>query len=203
MLNSPQLCHFCGKDSIHYNHPIRRYTCKPKEIYKECEAFEIIDHHLRTCKRCKPIYEKQDLCEKYAHYHYNCHKLKYLIKKVKGTETEPLKIRADIEAGIMKCVICGRRARFAVFGDRPCCEDRLLKCPGHHDYISKIMKNKFKNDPGLKVRMSKSLKEAQNRPEVKEAKSDAMINLHRGDCDECKEFQHNFKVAHKARRKNV
>ncbi len=201
MLN-PQTCHFCGKETWIYNHPIRRYTCKPKDTYQECEAFKLIDHHLRTCERCKPIFDKLDLSERYAYLRYKCEQFKYLFKKVKGTETESSKIRAYVEAGLLKCEICGRPARFAVYGNKPCCEDRSTKCPGHHEYISKVMIKKYKDNPELLINMSKKLKVSQNKPEVKELKSNAMIRLHRGDCDECKEFQHNFKTAHKARRKN-
>ncbi len=42
--------------------------------------------------------------------------------------------------------------------------------------------------------------EAQNRPEVKKAKSKKMTLLHNEDCEKCKEFQENYSKAQIARR---
>jgi hypothetical protein len=49
--------------------------------------------------------------------------------------------------------------------------------------------------------MSKIMKKVQNKPEVKEKKSETMIHLHNDDCDECLEFQENYTTAQKKRRK--
>ncbi len=194
-------CHFCRGDSEFYNHPIRRYTCLDKYHYQNCEAFKLIDKHLRTCPICKPIYNSLDLCDKYAYDRYKCYIFKYTLRLARKAPLGNTKIKSDIQRGAVICEICNERvAKHTVGENRPCCEDKVKKCPGYHKYISNIHKQKYIDKPELKVQMSESMKIAQNKHGVGEAKRLAMLHLHNDPCTKCKEFQDNFSKAQKKRR---
>ncbi len=193
-------CHFCKEESQFYNHPLRRYTCLDKHEYQKCEAFKVIDEHLRTCPVCKPIYDSLDLCDKYAYNKYKCFTFKYILRQARNEPLGHSKLKSDIQKGLVKCEICNeRKARYAVT-NRPCCEDTIKKCPGFHKYISKIHIKKYKDQPELRIRMSEVMKESQNKESVSNAKRLAMLHLHHDPCEKCKDFQSNFAKAQKARR---
>jgi hypothetical protein len=104
---------------------------------------------------------------------------------------ETLVMLAEFQKGNLKCFYCDETAKYMING-KPCCQPKLKLCPEQHNYVSKILKEKYIKDPTLRERMSESLKIAQNKPEVVEKKRETMILLHRGDCDECKEFQKRY-----------
>jgi len=106
----------------------------------------------------------------------------------------------ELKEGIYRCSYCGKVAKKWLPGDRFTCGETAHDCPKHSEFLSKKHKLKYKDNPKIKEDISKSLKIAQNRPDVKEAKRLRMIHLHNDSCDECKEFQEKFNRGHKKRR---
>ena len=106
-------------------------------------------------------------------------------KKLHNTD----KREQEIKDGLHKCYICGEKANYYLKSGNYCCGERANKCPGFHDHMSKILIESYKNDDERKIKMSDSLKIAQNKPETKRKKSNSMKKLHRTD----PEFQENYK----------
>jgi len=102
-------------------------------------------------------------------------------------------LRISIEEGTAKCFYCGEKADYIVSHNRACCVDRAVNCPKHAEVVGPSMKASF--TPERREKMVESGKECQQRPEVKEKKSNSMYLLHNGDdsCGKCVEFQENYK----------
>ena len=190
-------CTLCGRTPAVHNSFYRQYFCE--EDIRDCPGYEKIDQHLKTCPICNENYKP---IEKMRYYftRYKCYGLNAIIRKIRGLDLTDLVLKYKIQLGIEKCHICNEKRAKYFDRDIAICEKKRKDCPGFHDYMSKIHKNRYKKQPELKEKMSELMKEVQNREEVKTKKSDTMTMLHRGDCEPCKEFQKNFKNAHKKRR---
>lgn len=103
------------------------------------------------------------------------------------------KVRRSIEDGTAKCVYCGDTAHFMIFENKPCCTETAYDCPNHSKARGESIKQKYAENPERCINMSRTMKEVQNRDDVKQKKSNTMIELHRGDCEPCIEFQNNYK----------
>ena len=143
---------------------------------------------------CAPTYQQCPVVSKRMHDAFN-----------ERSEYSNIRIMKKAAAtGLFPCKYCGEPGLY--YGGyinkkhKFYCTPKGRDCPEFNNYLSKVHKEKFENNPDLLVKMSKKMKEVQNRPEVKEQKSNSMIQLHRGDCEPCKEFQENFTEAQKARR---
>ena len=99
-----------------------------------------------------------------------------------------------------KCFYCGEVATEFRDDGRHLCNPRARSCPGFHDALSALHKQRYIDHPEYLVKMSKTMKRVQNKPEVKEKKSNTMILLHHGDCEPCKEFQKNYSKSTDKRR---
>jgi hypothetical protein len=113
------------------------------------------------------------------------------------------RLRKEVEAGIHDCKYCDRKARFLINGSNKCCQPKAKLCPGFHKWLSDRRKQLYKNRPELKEIQSNLMKEVHNRPEVIEKKREAMILLHNGECDTCKEFQKNYSKGRIKYRKTI
>jgi len=130
----------------------------------------------------------------------------YQKEKFKYYKTSLFKTLA--KTGAVECIYCGKPAYFfkGRSSENPneyiftCVKRANSNCPGYKEFISKIHKDRYANNPELKVQMSKAMKECQNRPDVKEAKSIAMTILHNEECEPCKKFQENYKKSKIKRR---
>jgi hypothetical protein len=102
-----------------------------------------------------------------------------------------------VDAGEEKCFLCGKKANYLILRNKHgyigCCSKLMSQCPEYHNYNSEIKKKSYREIDGYKERMSEAMLEAQNRPDVKEKKSEAMFILHNSDCDKCKQFQRRYK----------
>jgi hypothetical protein len=193
-------CIFCGQAAKHHqNHIGSRYTCH--ENLTDCPEYLRYTNHLRTCSICREIYENLPLKFKYHHKWYkSCYTFRYLVKKIRGLESIPLKHKAMVQRGKARCYMCGQKANFYTTSGHMCCSESSRDCPEYNKTISDRMKLKYKLKPELLQYMSETMKVVQNKEKVRRAKKLKMLHLHNDDCDECKEFQQKFKQAHKERR---
>ena len=110
-----------------------------------------------------------------------------------------------IQNNLVECYYCGKPAtNYRGVNDKnehvfTCCQKLRVGCEAYKKIISEQQKKRYEN-PLEKFKMKKIMLKVQNRDEVKEKKSETMLNLHHGDCEPCKQFQKNFKEAHKQRR---
>jgi len=103
------------------------------------------------------------------------------------------KLRQDLKDGKLKCKYCGRRARFLLNNTTmPCCQPKARLCPNKKYWFGRIIKNTYRKNPELKENLREIMLELQNRPEIKEKKSETMKILHNADCDKCKDFQKHY-----------
>ena len=109
-------------------------------------------------------------------------------------------LERQIKLGVFKCVYCGSVAVIKTNSGVFCCSKEARSCPEYSNYLSQIKKMNYDENPEMRATMSKAMLEAQNRPDVQEKKSQSMIHLHNDDCEPCREFQKNYKEAHKKRR---
>ena len=187
--NSNQTCIFCGEKSQYYNSEIKRYVCT--DPYQNCPTYAIIQKHLLNC----PLPEEY---HSIYPYQIKCQGLLYDIlnsrKSSTGFSLKRLKIKYRIQLRELPCKYCGEPAEYFIGGSAEigCCSRYARQCPAYHDYISKIMLKKYEDHPGLRDKMSRSSKIAQNRSSVKEAKSKAMKRLHNENCDECESFRRKY-----------
>lgn len=112
-----------------------------------------------------------------------------------------------IERGEIKCYICEEVANYAKMINKEgekvewggCCSKPVKNCPGYSEYRSKILRKRYAENPDYKENISKAMLIAQNRPEVKQKKSESMKILHNEDCDKCVVFQENYTKSIKKR----
>jgi len=194
------VCFWCGKPAQYWwPMPVYRYSCCAP--HTDCEVYQLMMKHKEECPLPDEYHDIKNISK------IKCYGMLHVLYSNKVIQTrynlDNLKLKYRIQLGKEKCKYCGDTAHHLAGGGGdyfPCCNEKTRKCPGYHDYISKIMKQKYIDHPELLDKMSESLKIAQNRPEVKEKKRESMLILHHGDCEPCKEFQTNFKQAHLNRR---
>jgi hypothetical protein len=102
------------------------------------------------------------------------------------------RMKRQLEREELKCVSCGETAKHLVGNYTPCCMPRKKQCPNFHEYLSNKFKQRYANNPEHVEKQRQIALDVNNRPEVIEKKREKMLMLHRGDCDECKEFQENY-----------
>ncbi len=185
-----QVCFWCGRPAQYWETSKDRYCCS--DTHQQCPTFKMMLKHRETCP-LPPSYHILHPVSK-----IKCYKLLYEMyeSRVEGDTRRRMRSSqllqlSDLQMGTAKCKYCGEKANhfLATFN---CCSESARDCPSYHDFISQVMFDKYKNDPGLVDRMSKSSKIAQNKSKVKAAKRKAMKRLHRGNCDECVTFQTNY-----------
>ena len=98
----------------------------------------------------------------------------------------------ELRDGILRCKYCGNKANYIVNYYIGCCVEKSRSCPNFSKWWSEKLKQNYINNPERRETNSKAMKEVQNRPDVKEKKSEKMIILHHNDCCECKEFQSHY-----------
>ena len=108
--------------------------------------------------------------------------------------------------GKRKCTYCCKTARHYLGpnvkgGERFCCKPIAYECPNYTKYVGDKIRERYRNDENLLNFQREHVAKMGKDPEIQEKKRESMLRLHRGDCEECKQFQQNFKEAH-ARRKN-
>lgn len=115
-----------------------------------------------------------------------------------------------VERGEIKCYICGgiaTHARLVAKDDKRvwggCCSEFARGCPKYSEYRSNLLLKRYADHPEYKERMREVMFEVQNRPEIKQKKSDSMTILHNEDCDKCVVFQENYNQSIKKRLKTV
>ncbi len=109
-------------------------------------------------------------------------------------------LKRQVESGKLNCVYCGDPAKYVLANYRVCCSKGAKSCPKFSKYLGDKKRQFYRDNPQSKEIMSLAMYEAQNRPEVKEKKSKAMIKLHTEDCIPCVEFQHNYSKSQIKRR---
>jgi len=109
-------------------------------------------------------------------------------------------LERQLRKGIYRCSYCGAVAVTKNINNMFCCKKLAYDCPEYSNFLSVIKKMNYEENPDLRIKMSKAMIEAQNRPDVQDKKSQSMIHLHNDDCEPCREFQKNYKEAHKKRR---
>lgn len=165
-----QVCSYCKTRPGLYKFKNGFYCCQPK--YQQCPSFA---EKISTTLKVSYKYRTKTLMEKL------------------------------IQTGDVTCYYCDKPAKYykgIVKGEHrfTCCADIRHNCKGFKKFTSDRMKQRYIDDPSLRIKMSESLKKAQNLPEVKRKKQLSMLHLHNDDCGECKEFKDNFKAAHRKRR---
>lgn len=107
------------------------------------------------------------------------------------------KARRRLKSRYIKCVICGKQAHYPVYSKIKgngkqelvnCCSKSISKCPDYNKYRSNLMVRRYKDIKGYRQRIALAMVECQNRPEVKEAKSKAMSDLHSDDAEFIKNY---------------
>ena len=109
-------------------------------------------------------------------------------------------LQREIDAGKHTCKYCGEPAKYLVGGTTPSCKPMGRECPYFNDWFSNSRRQMYIDRPDLLEFQRKNVKEINRRPDVVDKKSARMLELHRGDCDECKTFQENYHAAQKKRR---
>jgi len=206
------ICRFCSNKVTAHSGMFNAYVCF--KGYNFCDGLKEIIKHLETCELCKDVYkstEGQKIYYRLQSKHYrHCETFKYLLMKrrkdpnneLTTKQIENQKIRSILQKGgdhPYKCEKCGEKAKYLLFGQRLSCSPKLKECPKFHDDLSK----KFKEQRGTveyRQMMSEAMKEAQNRPEVKEKKRQTMLYLHNDNEKECLVFRHNYTKAQVNRR---
>ena len=126
----------------------------------------------------------------------------YSIKPKQGQyDLEELKVKYRVQLGNEPCAYCGEPAKHYIKG-HSCCMPKAPQCPNYTKVIGDRFRKLYEEKPEWKENMSKSLLISQNKPEVKAAKSAAMIRLHNEQCDECITFQKNYHSSPVGRHKN-
>lgn len=197
-------CEIC-RGLAKYHDPVTdKYYCRsnPKQCWAVPKFRDISQNKcdycgIRTATHYFPTSDRYCCEEKYHQCPSNREFQRKKMKKV-YRDSKWNKFKRKIERGEVKCKYCDETARFFI-SNAGCCQPNAKKCPNYTKFVGDKMRKKWK-DPEYKKLMSKVLVEAQNRPEVKEAKSDAMIVLHNEDCEPCKSFQKNYREGYAKRR---
>lgn len=194
-LNSKARCLWCGKQGAYHNSKYMNYFCSI--VPEDCPSYKALVEHQSSCKICNedgnPKFKTQ----------IKCYEARYILDQLRDkpmNKVSLIKMKIKIQKGLAQCAFCSEQAHYLVARETPCCSREAYDCPAYSGHISKLFKLKYKERPELRIQMAEVMKEVQNRPDVKEAKSAAMIELHNGDCDKCKRFQGNYKRSQRKRR---
>jgi len=109
-------------------------------------------------------------------------------------------MRKTLKEGKGICKYCGKPANYLIYKKILCCQKKAKECPEYKNYISKIFKKKYKDNPKLLKFQRKNVRKIAINSEVQEKKRRKMLELHHGTTEEAKKFQENFKKAHIKRR---
>jgi len=107
------------------------------------------------------------------------------------------KMYEELEKGNIKCFVCGEPAKFVIYIKKYeyCCAESMKKCPGWKKMSHERKLKWYIDHPEMREWHRNNCKEINNRPEVIEAKSSAMIRLHNTD----KKFRKRYLKGYKNR----
>lgn len=163
---------------------------------------EILCHH--GCGRPGVNYLKDAgywICDSHAN---KCPALRERISstlKEKYIDSVKQRMERLVAEGNQKCYICGEKANYWIGKVKKqhtfCCSDRSKKCPKFHEYMSERRREAIRNNPKYLKLLREIVKDMGKDKEIQDKKREAMLQLHNGDCDKCKDFQKNYKEGHR------
>jgi len=192
-------CKYCNRTAYYYDEDNDEYLCKggSKEKCRDWHLHQDVSTQL--CSYCNnaPAVTYFATARKYCcdHTWNRCPYFRDNLKRKANERNKHSRAavnRREAAEGKHKCKYCGGIAQFWRFPDNFCCEDHARKCPGYHTWSSENKLQLYRDRPELRELQRKIGLEVHNRTSVKEQKRETMTILHRGDCNECLDYQKKY-----------